>query len=176
MTTLSLIWDIFPVLKTCCPWWVSGQRSIRTFLIFYHHIFIMYGTWPLKSCRKWSSVHQPFCSHCTVWITASWLILPLLGPQGSLAAVAAVKDILPIMPHSHGEVLSWRRQWERREISDPFSLWSNSEIGSKNLVSWQGQTQTRCLPDTSSCMCATCWSMCHKGTLPSALPILCWDA
>lgn len=113
----------FSVLKVCCPWWVAGQRSVSISDFFYHHIFIMYGMWPLKSCRKWCSVHQIFCAHCTAWVTASWLILPLPGPQGSLAAVMGVKDIFPIIPHSHGEVLSWRRLRERTEISDPFSLW-----------------------------------------------------
>lgn len=166
----------FSVLKVCCPWWVAGQRSVSISDFFYHRIFIMYGMWPLKSCRKWCSVHQIFCAHCTVWVTALWLILPLPGPQGSLAAVMGVKDIFPIIPHSHGEVLRWRRLRETTEISDPFSLWNNSEIASKNLVSWQGQTWTCCPPDMSSCMCATCWSMCRTGRLPFALLVVCWDA
>lgn len=113
--------------------------------------------WPLKSCRKWSGVHQLFCAHCRVWVTASWLALPLLGPQGSPAAVMGVKYGFSVTPRSRGEVWRWRRQGGRGK--GRLVILSLCEVTLRRAPRiWQGQTGPRCLPGVSSCACC-----CFRG-------------
>lgn len=140
MTILFLTWHIFLCKRLAVHdgFQVKGvSEHFWFFLPSYFHNAWHVTFKKLQKMKQCSSAIQ--CS-LYIWVTASWLILPILGPQGSLATVMGVKNIISIMPHSRGEVLRWRRQREKGHQWS-YLFMKYSEIDSKNLVSWQGHIE-----------------------------------